>query len=81
MPSATRTGWANGLRSENCLGSRQRYTDLGTLYIARAMHFFLQGVSNTGASVTLPPLGLIFIPTHSFRVMDGLPDYGWAGNG
>ena len=48
-------------------GQSQRYTDLGTLYIERAMHFFIQGVSNTGASVTLPPLDLVFIPTHSFR--------------
>ena len=48
-------------------GQSQRYTDLGTLYIARTMHFFIQGVSNTGASVTLPPIDLVFIPTHSFR--------------
>ena len=48
-------------------GQSQRYTDLGTLYIARRMFFFVQAVSNTGASVTLPALDLIFMPTHSFR--------------
>ena len=48
-------------------GQPQRFTDLGTLYIARPMHFFLQGVSNIGSSVSLPPMDLIFIPTHSFR--------------
>ena len=48
-------------------GQSQRYTDLGSLYIERPMRFFIQGVSNTGASVTLPPIDLVFIPTHSFR--------------
>ena len=47
-------------------GQSQRYTDLGTLYIQRTMYFFLQAVANS-ATVTMPAIDLIFIPTNSFR--------------